>query len=202
MSTTNIEKVLVISKGLAESLCNYEVWGKPSPILEQVILQNHTFRERPEAETNFEFKQVIPYVVVRHSPTKSYLLSQRLSKQAEKRLHDKFTLGQGGHINPEDMFGKSPLVENIKRELHEEFAMGYTGCSVVGLINDDSNEVGKVHLGLVYLMESTCCVVKVGAEEKDHHRPEFLPVARLAEYYDRMESWSQIVYDRIIQPSI
>ncbi len=197
-TTTGKEKVLVIPANLAESLCNYKAWGQPSPILEQIILQSHTFRERDEAETNFEFKQVIPYVIVTHGGC-AYLLSQRTSKGNEKRLHEKFTLGHGGHINPDDMYGHSPLVENIKRELREEFALNYTACKPVGLINDNSNEVGKVHMGLVYLMESTSSVV---LPEQDRHRPQWVPINALSQYYERMESWSQIVYDNVIQPRI
>ncbi len=91
------EQVLVIPADLAGALCNYQVFGPSSPILEKIILDNHTFRAREEAETNTKFKQVIPYVMVRHGD--HYLLTQRTSKQQETRLHGKFSIGIGGHIN-------------------------------------------------------------------------------------------------------
>jgi predicted NUDIX family phosphoesterase len=190
------EQVMVISKALAESLCNYAIFGPTSPVVEKIILDNHTFRDREEAETNLAFKQVIPYIVVRHQD--NYLLSQRTKKQQEKRLHNLFSLGQGGHITPEDSACKDPILGGLMREIREEFRISPEySCRPVGLINDDTNDVGKVHLGLVYMLMVSGSLLEVAEEGK--HIARWANLSELESYYPNMETWSKIVMDHIIR---
>ncbi len=189
------------------------MWGPPSPILEAIILQNKSFRDREEAETNLQFKQVIPYILVVHAGNivitnrglgatdARYLLSQRTSQQQEKRLHNKFSIGQGGHINELDFTGRwSPIFNGLMREAQEEYTLeDIRDCVPVGLINDNSNDVGKVHLGLVYMLRVGSLAFKVAEQGK--HIAQWATKADLEAHYDKMESWSQVVMDHLIRPA-
>ncbi len=161
------------------------------------ILRNHSFIPRDEAEYNFEHKQIIPYVVVHHND--DFLLLQRTSKQAEKRLHNKYSLGIGGHINPES----SPAEDNIitssmYRELNEEVRVSeHESLRFGGIINDDSNSVSRVHLGLLYVLEVISPEFEV--LEKDKMTAKWVKEPELNNYYDNFERWSQIVFDDYIK---
>lgn len=165
-------------------------------------MASHSFRDREEAETNFQFKQVIPYIVVRHKD--QYLVSQRTSQQQETRLHNLFSIGQGGHITVHDfstgthLDASDPILAGLMRELREEFTLGPEhGCNCIGLINDNSNEVGKVHFGLVYELRVSTPLLEVA--EKGKHIADWGSVATVRSYYSRMENWSKIVVDNLIR---
>jgi predicted NUDIX family phosphoesterase len=162
---------------------------------ERTFLERHSFREREEAETNQAFKQVIPYVIVRHHP--HYLLTQRTNKQQEKRLHNLYSIGQGGHVNDKDFAHRDPILTGLLREIREEYWLSAEyGCSPIGVINDDSNDVGKVHLGLVYELRVSTPKLEVAEEGK--HIASWATVAELQSRYAEMENWSKIVMDQVI----
>lgn len=111
------------------------------------------FEPRSVAEENPAWKQLIPYCLVRCGA--EWFCVQRLPKGGETRLHGKLSLGIGGHVNPEDTAGydDAPLTGALLRELHEELVLpadGLPPARPLGLINDDSNAVGRVHTGLVF----------------------------------------------------
>lgn len=160
------------------------------------ILKNQSFMLRDKAEYDFEHKQVIPYVTVRHN--NDYLLLQRTAQQAEKRLHNKYSLGIGGHINPvDDMEDENIIITSLYRELSEEVLVNDPdGLSFIGIINDESNSVSKVHLGLLYVLEAATREFKV--LETDKMTAQWVPEKELKKYYDGLETWSQVVYDHYI----
>ena len=124
------------------------------------IREQGFFVERRAAEENSSWKQVIPYVVVKRAD--SILLLERKKIEGEVRLHGKLSIGVGGHINPEDAQASvgesgalthSPIDNGSRREIAEELHVsGRTQLARVGVLNDDSNPVGAVHVGLVQLM--------------------------------------------------
>ena len=160
------------------------------------ILNNLSFMLRDEAEYDFEHKQVIPYVTIRHN--NDYLLLQRTAKQSEKRLHNKYSLGIGGHINPlDDMEEENIIITSLYRELNEEVHVNdQGGLSFIGIINDESNSVSKVHLGLLYVLEAATPEFKV--LETDKMTAQWVPEKELNKYYEGLETWSQVVYDHYI----
>ena len=159
------------------------------PILD-LIATKHLFIDRPLAEVSPEFRQIIPYVVIRNGD--DYFVLKRTTKQTEARLHHKLSLGIGGHVNP----GHS-LLEGLQKELGEEvhIAADYA-MEFIGMINDDSTDVGRVHLGAAYLLEAGSKDVVVKETEK--MIGEWMPRAALREVRSRFESWSEIVYDEFI----
>jgi len=159
------------------------------PILD-LISKKHLFIERPVAEVSPEFRQIIPYVIIRNAD--AYFVLKRTTKQTEARLHHKLSLGIGGHVNP----GHS-LVEGLQKELDEEVHIGGDyAMEFIGMINDDRTDVGRVHLGAAYVLDTGSRDVIVKETEK--MTSEWMPRAALRGVRDALESWSQIVYDHFI----
>ena len=156
-----------------------------------VIVDRHFFIDRPTAEVSPQYKQIIPYVVIRHAD--AYFLLQRTQKQTEARLHHKLSLGIGGHINPDT----PDLLDGLQKELEEEVEVaGDYDLTFVGILNDDTTDVGRVHLGAVYVLDAATDEVRVRETEKMTGR--WTPRAELQQHREAMESWSQIVYDAFI----
>ena len=155
------------------------------------INERHFFIDRPTAEVSPQYKQIIPYVVIRHDD--SFYLLQRTPKQTEARLHHKLSIGVGGHINPDT----PELLDGLQRELEEEVEVsGDYDLSFAGILNDDSTEVGSVHLGAVFVLDTQDANVRVRETEKMSGR--WVGRAELARFSGEMETWSQIVYDELI----
>jgi len=113
------------------------------------------FVERARAERTPAWKQIIPYCVV--ASEGRVLLMKRRKKGGEARLFDKLTIGVGGHINPIDVDDAAELVlAAARREIAEEIELrGPCEPELVGTINDDTNAVGAVHLGLVFTVNTS-----------------------------------------------
>ncbi|MFZ5996588.1 MAG: NUDIX hydrolase [Nitrospirota bacterium] len=158
------------------------------------ILEHYIFIPRDTAEYNFEYKQVIPYVIVRHGDR--YLLLKRTAKQTESRLHGKYSLGIGGHVNP-PISGQSennPIIDGLYKELNEEIELTDPYClSFIGVINDESTSVSKVHLGLLYVCEASSSQCEI--LEKEKMSGQWVTKDKLKEYFGLLETWSQIVYN-------
>lgn len=169
---------------------------------------DYRFEPRASVETDRSLKQLIPYVVFMHND--SVFVVKRSSRQSEQRLVGRHSIGIGGHINTVDAAnGEGPsshnagsasdlftsvLTEGLHREIAEEVYLTETPRLILaGLINDDSNSVGSVHLGLVYIANLDSEGVTV--REKEMMSGSFVSAGSLHEYYDTMETWSQIVID-------
>ena len=167
---------------------------------ERVIREGSFFMPRSEVEDDPTFQQVIPYIVFRHGDR--YLLTRRLKASSEKRLRQLFSLGVGGHINPGDVDNGDPVMDGLRREFEEEVEYaGEVNATLLGLINDDSSPVSRVHLALAFLVEGSSPEIRI--RETDKLAGELLTLEEMRIYYLEMESWSQIVYDRLagVRPS-
>ncbi|HEX4808661.1 MAG TPA: hypothetical protein VH325_07020 [Bryobacteraceae bacterium] len=190
------ENVLVVPTSSLWDCMGYVNKGLITQRLDQfgsLVNDFGSFVERSAAENDAAYKQIIPYAVVRHLD--SYFLLQRKSAQSEQRLHNKFSLGVGGHINPAELSPDGDLIrQELTREVNEELdvASGYRE-RLIGLINDDTTEVGRVHLGVLFEIDSMSFDVSV--REKHKMEGAWIPISRLEEIYEGLETWSQIVYD-------
>jgi predicted NUDIX family phosphoesterase len=161
---------------------------------QRVIREQSFFMPRAEVEEDPAYQQIIPYVVFRHADR--YFLTRRLRASTEKRLRQLYSLGVGGHINPGDLEHGDPIGDGLKREFEEE--VEYSGeieANLLGLINDDSSPVSKVHLALAFLVEGSS--PEIAIRETDKLAGELLTLEEMRMYYLEMESWSQIVYDEL-----
>jgi len=152
------------------------------------------FRYRSEMEHDTHYKQIIPYLVFTHQH--KYFLMERKATATEQRLKSKMTLGIGGHVRQEDMHGAT-VFEWAWREFHEEIDFkGNVKITTIGLLNDDLNSVGQVHLGLVLLVEGNSDQISVKSELKEGH---LLSLEECQLQVEQMESWSQLVFDVLKQ---
>ncbi len=161
---------------------------------ERTILEHGFFVERDYAERSPHLKQIIPYGVVVAGG--EVLLLKRLSKGGESRLHDKLSIGVGGHINPCDADGGRDglLAAATHRELAEELAFDrIASVRAVGILNDDSNPVGAVHLGLVNVVtiDGPVSIRETDQLEGELRTPSSLR-SLLAEGAD-FETWSSLL---------
>jgi len=171
-----------------------------SEVLKRII-QNGLFLRRSELEEDDSFKQIIPYAII--SNNESFYLFRRTSRQTEKRLHNKFSLGVGGHMNPNDSMETKEqyLVDELKRELIEEVKL-LNGCLIediefIGFINDDTISVGSVHIGLLYNIHVSNKEVYIN--ETDKMTADWIDKSNLAEFYEGMETWTKITFDFYIK---
>ncbi|HOC06237.1 MAG: NUDIX domain-containing protein [Bacillota bacterium] len=150
-----------------------------------------SFMPRPAAEQDAAYKQLIPYVSV--ICNEHILTLERTTAQGETRLHGKMSLGVGGHINPEDR-GEDLLAtisQAMARELREELWLQSKVPPVLaGLINDDTNSVGSVHLGIHYILPVQ---TRPRVRETDKMIARWLQPHQLEDLAPRLETWSQIL---------
>ena len=159
-----------------------------------IIRERYVFKPRAEVEDDPSFQQIIPYVVFRHGDR--YFLTHRLRASSERRLRKQYSLGVGGHINPSDLLSGDPIADGLKREWEEEVAYdGQFDAQLLGLLNDESAPVSKVHLGVVFLVDGDTPNITIRETKK--LGGELLTLDEMRRLYLQMESWSQIVYDRL-----
>lgn len=153
------------------------------------------FIPRAGAEDDPSLKQIIPYVVLRHRD--HVFLVKRTRGGSEERLREKFSIGIGGHINPEDVGDAADPVEaGMRRELEEEVHVP-AGWRVrpVGSLNDDQEAVGSVHFGLVYVADLPSAEVRV--RETGKLLGAFATLEEIHNVYARLETWSQFIVGAI-----
>jgi len=156
------------------------------------------FVERARAERTPAWKQVIPYCVVQHEGR--ILRMRRRPKGGEARLFDKLTIGVGGHINPVDQESTTSTLfaRAARRELEEELEVrGEYELRLCGFLNDDSNPVGAVHLGLIHVVT---CMEPVGIREHDVLVGELIEPEQLlseARRGEDFETWSRTLIDHL-----
>ncbi|MGG0793690.1 hypothetical protein ABE137_06750 [Brevibacillus laterosporus] len=161
------------------------------------ISTNYSVMRRGNAEDDPSFKQPIPYVVIRKG--NELFMYKRLSGGGETRLHDKLSLGTGGHMNNEDVTTFEEVLEiNLLRELEEELDIqaAEREFNTIGFINDDLEEVGKVHIGLLVTLDLDQDAT-VSVREIDQLEGNWTTIEELLQpdVYERLESWSKFVVD-------
>ena len=148
------------------------------------------FMRRGDAEEDPTHKQVIPYLVLRDG--ERWFLMRRTKGGGDARLHDLWSIGVGGHLNP----GDGDVAGGLRREWSEEVAANFVPDFVpVGLLNDDTTPVGAVHVGVVFVAEAAGRPVAI--RETDKLAGSFATTAETAAVRDAMETWSRLVFDAL-----
>ena len=192
------EMILVVRRETLEKLgmwqgLNFDV-QRYLPVL--LAREHNHFMPRSAAETDPSFKQIIPYVLITHGGKVLHYV--RGKKSGEQRLVSKGSIGIGGHMNDQDeglfAMDEAAYLEGVRREVCEEVKIGSPFRNrVVALLNDDSNEVGQVHMGVVHVFELD--EPKVEKNEAMITNLAFLSPEELRERRDLLETWSQICLD-------
>ncbi len=196
------EQVLVIKREILDKLGTFHgLMFDVERYLKEIFAPGVcTFMPRPLAEKDPSFKQLIPYVIM--GCDGKYLSYVRGKRAGETRLVSKRSMGIGGHINPVDamsMFNASfydTYLNAVQREIAEEVNVDtkYTN-KIVALLNDDTNDVGKVHLGVVHFWKLEA--PKVERKEQMITQLEFMSPAELNAVKDSLETWSALCLDGI-----
>jgi predicted NUDIX family phosphoesterase len=162
--------------------------------LRAIIRRAGRYIARADAEDDPRLKQPIPYVVVRD---RQRLYAMRRTRAGgDARLHDRVSVGVGGHLNEVDGTD-DPLTAACAREWREELVTDWTPrFRLVGLLNDDSNAVGAVHIGIVFEVEAAGRPVSV--RERDKLSGWFATPHELAAMLPEMETWSQLVVAHLL----
>jgi predicted NUDIX family phosphoesterase len=189
------EEVLVVPAALLHQLGPFSGFTTMVDRYLPAILDrsNQSFRPRSLVEDDPSFKQLIPYVILECTDENQTRLFQytRGKGQGEKRLHALRSIGIGGHIAVEDATGEDWYRTGMQRELTEEVHIECGGKDrIVGLIYDDTTEVGRVHLGVVHIMQLTSC--KAASREEHLENCGFCPVEDLKSDLQKLETWSQL----------
>lgn len=196
------EKVLVIERKTLEKVGIFNgVMPETKRYMEAFFAPGATrFVLRSDAENDPSLKQIIPYVIMScHGMILSYVRGKRAG---ETRLVEKRSIGIGGHINPVDddipLFGSfnDIYMNAVKREVAEEVRVDSDySDEIIALLNDDSNEVGSVHIGVVHRWELKQPLVS--KKEQMINRLEFLSLPDLLALRPSMETWSQLCLDHL-----
>jgi predicted NUDIX family phosphoesterase len=194
------ENVLVIKRTLFDELGSFQGLNfEPEKYLKAILSRgNNFFIPRPEAETNPAYKQIIPYALIAFEKTVLHYV--RGKKAGEQRLVAKGSIGIGGHMNETDeslfALDEQAYRGGVEREVNEEIKIDTSfEDRIVALLNDDSTEVGRVHLGIVHIFKLK--EPKVQKREAMITGLTFLTKEELMGRRESLETWSQICVDAI-----
>jgi len=185
------ERVFVVPR---EAILAADGWyGLRSADLDAFLatIERHgRFEPRPAMEADPGFKQIIPYLVLRDA--ERYFLMRRTRAGGDARLHDRRSIGVGGHLNP----GDEDLDGGLRREWAEELVADFVPeFRFIGLLNDDTTPVGQVHLGAVFVADAAGR--RVSIRETDKLSGSFATPADVAAVAPDLETWSRLVFDAL-----
>jgi len=164
-----------------------------------LLVNEGQFLSRDDVEEDPSWRQIIPYAVIQCEG--QVLLVERLKAGSESRLHNKMSIGMGGHINPQDHLDDQQKTDPKKtapeqdvleaalvRELREELVIGGFAFEAVALIHRSENAVERVHTGLLYLVSVP---EPVSVRETHKLAGHFVPLSEVGTHVERLEGWSQ-----------
>lgn len=201
------EQVLVVPRALFDEVGAFQgirTDGLDAAVATLLDSKSHFFMDRAAAEEDPSHKQLIPYCMFRCGDR--ILHYTRGKAGGESRLHAKISVGVGGHVNPVDMNGGQTGAETyhaaVTREIEEELHLPEKhDHRIIALLNDESNPVGQVHLGIVHLVD---------LQSDDVHSAEdalldlaFTPLAELnGPLFERLETWSQFCIRHLAENAV
>src|SRR5712692_9892051 len=195
-----LENVLVVKRALFDQLGSFHGLNfEPRKYLDAILSRgNNFFLRRTQAEKDPTHKQIIPYVLLTHAD--KVLFYVRGKKAGEQRLVAKGSIGIGGHMNESDeslfALDEAAYRGGVEREVNEEVKIDTKfEDKIVALLNDDSTEVGRVHLGIVHVFKLS--EPKVGKREAMITNLAFLGKDELMARRDSLETWSQLCVDSL-----
>jgi len=199
MSPPN-ENVLVVRQSLFDQLGSFQGLNfEPQKYLDAFLSRgNNFFLPRPEAEINPAYKQIIPYALIAFENKVAYYV--RGKRAGEQRLVAKGSIGIGGHMNETDeslfALDEAAYRAGVEREVNEEIKIDSPfEDRIVALLNDDTTEVGCVHLGIVHVFK--LAEPKIEKREAMITGLTFLRKEELLARRETMETWSQICVESL-----
>jgi predicted NUDIX family phosphoesterase len=185
------EQVLVVARELVPDGAGW--YGLRFDDLEtfvDTVAREGRYEPRDSMEQDPRYKQIIPYLVLRDGDR--YFLMRRTRAGADQRLHDRWSIGVGGHLNP----GDEGLLGGLRREWREELDADFEpDFEPLALLNDDTTDVGAVHLGVVFVADAAGRPLAV--REHDKLTGAFAAAGEVAAVADDLETWSRLVFEAL-----
>ena len=187
-----VERVLVIPRAAVPGGTDWTGLRRSSVDAVLAVAAEHgSFMDRDAAEVDPAWKQLIPYLVLRDGD-RTFLM-RRTRAGSDARLHDRYSIGIGGHVETAD----ADIAGALQREWREEIDAGFDPePTAIGLLNDDTTAVGAVHLGIVFVAEAGGRDVRI--RETDKLVGAFASPEEVLAVVDAMESWSQLIVDELV----
>ncbi len=187
----NDEEVLVIARErVPDSAGWYGLRTDGMAAFLDTVDDHARFAPRAAMEVDPAWKQLIPYLVLRDG--ERYFLMRRTRAGGDARLHDRWSIGVGGHLNP----GDAGIMGGLQREWHEELDADFEPAfRPIALFNDDTTDVGAVHLGIVVVADAAGRPVRV--REIDKLTGRFASAAEVAAISDDLETWSRLIFEAL-----
>lgn len=193
------ELVWCIKRELWDNHCNFEGYKNDKEgVVYRLLLEHGEFREREEVETDYRYKQVIPQGLLRFG--ESVYVNQRLPKQSETRLLYAYSLGVGGHLNPEDnILAHMDLIQvGFHREMAEEVQVPIPfSLKYIGITNDEQAEVSSLHVGVWF--EINLLNKDVFVKETEKLRGFWADICELDRLEPEFESWAGMLYSAYLK---
>jgi predicted NUDIX family phosphoesterase len=185
------ERVLVVPRAVVPDAAEwYGVRTDAVDTLLEAVAVHGRFELREAMERDPRHKQVIPYLVLRDGPR--YFLMRRTRAGGDARLFDRWSIGVGGHLNP----GDTDVLGGLRREWREEIAADFEPVfEPVGLLNDDTTDVGAVHLGVVF--QADVAGRPVAIRETEKLTGSFVAPSAVAAVRTDLETWSALVFEAL-----
>ncbi len=185
------ERVLVVPRAAVPDAADwFGVRTDGVDALLAAVAVHGRFEPREAMERDPGHKQVIPYLVLRDGPR--YFLMRRTRAGGDARLFDRWSIGVGGHLNP----GDTDVLGGLRREWREEIAADFEPVfEPVGLLNDDTTEVGAVHLGVVF--QADVAGRPVAIRETEKLTGSFVDPSAVAAVRADLETWSALVFEAL-----
>ena len=204
-----MSEILVVKSDIVANLNVNQGFSKTTVDRLHELLQHGLFKPRDLMEKDYRFKQIIPYVLIFNEA--KILLYKRSEMSDEERLYNKYSIGIGGHIekNDRDLVFENSYEKNISnfysamiREVKEEVGINSqkSDFKIIGFINDDSNDVGKVHLGVVAVLSINSKDILFTGEREIVINRELVDVSKIEQNEEYLESWSAIIFREYLYP--
>ena len=161
-----------------------------------LVEREHEFLPRPDMERDPSYRQIIPYVAVTRGD--EIFATRRLNKGGEERLHGRLSIGVGGHIErADDETREGILMRALEREVSEEIEVErVVSLTPLGVINEEGDEVSRVHLGFLFRME---VAGEVRVRETEKLAGLWLRIKDLPAFSDELEGWSRVATDALCE---
>ena len=187
------EQVLVVPR---DALVPGDGWLgiRPTDLADALaaVASQGRFMRRGDAEEDPAFKQVIPYLVLRNG--EDWFLMRRTKGGGDARLHDLWSIGVGGHLNPGDGDVHGGLLREWREEVTADFVPDF---APLGLLNDDTTAVGQVHIGFVFTADADGRPVAIRETEK--LEGSFEATDRVAGLRGSLETWSRLAFETLTE---
>lgn len=202
-----VEKLAAMGVAITQPLAYVPMVAIRRAELDKFLTAHLQIMERQDVENDPTYWQLIPYGVITDELGNVVGYRRPDKQKGEARLRGARSVGFGGHVDEADsrdiVTGESlrasvMMCNCLFRELQEELDTDYVPLKqtpyFTGLLIDNSNSVGQVHLGFVYRVYGMGEVLRAGNPDEICELTLLDPMTTPR---DEFENWSKLVLDNV-----